>query len=605
MRPSDVRWPGGLVPAIACGLAVLVVAVFFQTGSFGYVPWDDPGYVTENPRVRQGLSLGNTWWAMTTLEMSNWHPLTWLSYMVDVELFGVDAGAMHRVNVALHAFNSAFLFLLLHRLTGSVWPGALAAALFAVHPLHVESVAWISERKDLLSTAFMLLTISAYGHYARSGRRWQYGLAMLWFTLGLMSKPMLVTLPFVLLLLDVWPLERIRVAHLPALRREAIRLVLEKIPMLALSALVAGLTLVAQSRGGSVSSLERLPLDERVANAALAYVGYLWKTLWPAELSYFYPLDRDVSPALAAAAVAVLLVATVVALLQAGKRPFLLVGWLWYLGTLVPVIGIVQVGMQSMADRYTYVPLIGIFIAVAWTLAGLRLHPWLKGSLAGGVVLALAVASAWQAPVWRDGERLFLHALRIDGANAHALANLAAHYEREGRTEEAAQHARRALEVSPASHKALITLGNVLRTRGDAQGALDLYTRAAASGRRDPIPAYNAGLILHESRRYREALPFYEQALSIRPEYVDAMVNRGAALAALGRQAEARDAYRRAIAIAPDDFSARYNLATLLEGTGELPEAERQMREALRIAPGNQRAQRALTRIGQRRLRAQ
>ncbi len=454
---------------IALALAALVAAVYAPVRHFDFVQLDDPAYVTENPRVLRGLTLDGAAWALTTGHAANWHPVTWLSHMLDVELFGVAAGPHHLTNLLLHAANTLLLFGLLLRMTGALWRSAFVAALFGIHPLHVESVAWVAERKDVLSTLFWLLTTWAYVAYvrARAPRRTvAYVLALLLFAVGLMAKPMLVTLPFTLLLLDWWPLGRWDAATPP--RSSLWPLVREKIPFFALAAASSVATFVVQQRGGAVSAVGSEPSALRLQNALVSAVAYLRDMVWPAGLTMIYPFPSSIPAWHVAAACLVVGGVSFAAWRLARSHPFLAVGWLWYLGTLVPVLGLVRVGLQARADRYTYVPLIGVFIALAWggaALAGrvrLRLpgRPALQSAalavLAAAVVLALALAARQQVGYWKDNVTLWTRAtvltLHMDEYEAHM--SLGATLADQGRTDEALRHFAEAVRLRPDSAEA-------------------------------------------------------------------------------------------------------------------------------------------------------
>jgi protein O-mannosyl-transferase len=439
---------------VAAGLCALSAAVFWRVGSFGFVAFDDPRYVLENPAVRAGLSWSGARWALGATWASNWHPLTWLSLMLDVETFGLDPGWMHRVNALWHGADAVLLFLVLRSATGSLWRPALVAALFAVHPLHVESVAWIAERKDVLSAFFWLLAMGAWVRYARRPSAWRYLPVAGAMALGLLAKPMVVTLPIVLLLLDFWPLGRADPAR--PWRSWLPRLLLEKLPLLALSLASSAVTLLAQSGGGAVSASARLPLGSRAGNALLATAWYLEKAFWPASLAAFYPhpgLGPGGMPTWKVlGAGALLLAISALAIRQWRRRPWLAVGWAWYLVALLPVIGLVQVGRQGMADRYSYLPLIGIFAALAWSLPwppALRLRRWLVAGAAGAAVLALAVAARAQAETWRDTGSLFTRATAVDRDNWLAWGNLGLWHFDQGRRDEALRAFREAVRAAP------------------------------------------------------------------------------------------------------------------------------------------------------------
>jgi hypothetical protein len=416
---------------IAFGLAVLVVGVYWGSGTHKFIDFDDGEYVYDNAHVKAGLTLAGMKWAFTSSYAANWHPLTWLSHMLDVQTFGMNAGSHHLVNVAFHVVNTILVFWLFRKVTGATARSAFAAALFGVHPLHVESVAWVAERKDVLSTLFMLLTLMAYTAFVRRGGVGRYAAALVLFALGLMSKSMLVTLPFVLLLLDFWQLGRLRRGSTSG-KIPVGKLVLEKIPFLLLSMLASAATFLAQSRSGATAAVESFPLDQRIANAFVACVFYLRKTLWPAGLAVFYPHPSTLGehiPAVSwipAATVLVLISAFVVR--ERRRRPYLLFGWLWFLGTLFPVIGIIQVGSQAMADRYTYVPLVGIFVAIAWgaaeLLERLRVPRAARVALCAGCLVPLSAAAHSQSDYWVDGIHLYRHAIAVTERNWLAWNNL-------------------------------------------------------------------------------------------------------------------------------------------------------------------------------------
>jgi tetratricopeptide (TPR) repeat protein len=467
---------------VSLGLVAAAAAVFGQMRGHDFVSFDDGLYVYQNPMVRKGLSLDGLRWAFTTFYAANWHPLTWLSHMLDVSLFGLDAGSHHLVSLALHAGSAVLLFRLLWTGTGALGRSAAVAALFCLHPLHVESVAWIAERKDLLSTFFGMLSLLAYLEHARRPSAGRYLAALLAFALSLMAKPMLVTLPFVLLLLDWWPLERGR-------------RIVEKIPFLLLSAMSAVVTFVAQRQGGAVDTLTASPLRLRLANALVAYLDYLVKTIWPSGLSYFYPLETESIGWRALASALVLAAISIVVIAQARSRRHLAVGWLWYLGTLVPVIGIIKVGSQAMADRYTYFPLIGIFVAVVWTI------PQRTKAAAGAAaaICALAVVSWFQVRHWRGGVSLYQHALEVDPENWAALTNLGGELLVGGKPAAAAAALIEAVRIHPDNAMAHASLGLALEQEGKPAEAVDSMRRAIA------LQPSNAALYIDLCRLLKKA----------------------------------------------------------------------------------------------------
>jgi Tfp pilus assembly protein PilF len=544
---------------VAALLAVATVAVYVRVAGHAFVMFDDNKYVVENPIVRQGLTWDGVRWAFTTGHASNWHPLTWLAHMLDCQLFGLRPGLHHLVNLGLHLANSLLMYYVWQRMTRRAWRSALVAALFALHPLHVESVAWVAERKDMLSTLCWLLTMAAYIRYAERGGVGRYAAVLGWFTLGLLAKPMLVTLPCVLLLLDYWPLGRLRSRPAAGAAGEGPRvrqLLVEKVPLLALSVASSIVTLVVQSRGGAVSSLEAIPLGTRVANALTAYVAYLGKALWPAELSAHYPLEAI--PAWQwAGALVLLLGLTGLALGTVRRFPYLAVGWLWYLGTLVPVIGLIQVGTQSMADRYTYVPLIGIFVALVWAAGDLAdrvrgISGWLR-ALAALVLAGCCVASWLQVGTWKNTQTLFEHAIRVNPDNRLARRQLGQIYGEAGQLDQAIAQFREALRIAPDHARTHNNLGVMLRRQG----------------------------------RQDEAIVHFQEALRNEPDYAKAHSNLAAALGTRGDLDEALQHYETALRLAPHDTQTRCNLGLLLSQRGQYAAAMAQYREALRREPAS------------------
>ncbi len=613
---------------VGLALAALNLLVYASVWRHDFVNFDDPQYMTENLRVSAGLTWDGVRWALTTGHAGNWHPLTWFSHMLDVELFGVKSGPQHAVNLALHIANTLVLFGLLWRMTGAVGRSAFVAALFAAHPLHVESVAWISERKDVLSTLFWLLTLWAYVAYARSGRWTWYGLALLCLALGLMSKPMLVTVPCVLLLLDYWPLRR------PL----GLRLVFEKLPFFALVAVSSFMTFRAQSQGGAVSALAALPLATRLANALFAYLGYIEKMVWPTGLTALYPYSRSGYGWVPAVSIALLTAISVFVGVMGRRHRYLAVGWLWYLGTLVPVIGLVQVGVQSMADRYTYVPLIGLFIMIAWGVVDLvpRLANTRVALPAAAliVIAACAATARTQVAYWHDSETLWRHAVRVHAANAHAETALGSVLEEQGKTEEANALFLDALRIEPDFAEAHNKLGVLLANQGRVNEAILQYEAAVRLKPSLPEPHYNLGNARAAQGKPREAISNYLEALRLRPDdpaahnglgsalddegktedaiaqylealrlnpqLADAHNNLGAARAKQGRTDEAILEFLDAIRIKPNYADAHYNVAIVLNGKGRTAEALQHLREALRLKPNHEGARQALQVIGGR-----
>ena len=589
-------WLDRRTAGVLLALAVLVLAVYLPATGHGFVSIDDPTYISANPHLAHGITGEALAWAFTTGRAGNWHPLTWVSHLADVSLFGLDPARHHATTVVFHLLNTLLLFLVLRAMTGAVWRSACVAALFAVHPLHVESVAWLSERKDVLSTMFWLLATWAYVGYARRPVIARYLLVAVLLALGLMAKPMLVTLPFVFLLLDVWPLGRLRVAVVeqgfspaglvsPAWRH----LVLEKLPLFAIVIASSVVTFIVQRQGGAVSGLDAIPLGHRLANAVVAYAAYLVKMVWPAGLSVFYPQSESVPILAVVGALALLLAVTALVISQIGRRPFLAVGWFWYLGTLVPVIGLVQVGTQAMADRYTYVPLIGVFVAIVWlTCDWIREKPSARVAVsvaAGLIVCALAVTARGQVAVWRDSETLWRHALEVAPDSYYAHNALGALLNERGQTDEAVRHFAEAIRFQPSFPDAHNNLGLALERRGRFEEAAAQY-RAALEINAGLAEAHNnLGSVLIRTGQFDEAINQLRIALSLDAERAVTYSNLGQALAARGEVVPAISEFRHALQLQPDLSVAHVNLGQALASQGQFDEAITHYQEAVKSDP--------------------
>ena len=543
-------------------LAAAVVAAFWPVLGNEFVNYDDNEYVTDNPRVQQGLTWAAVRWAWTTGWAGNWFPLTWMSHMLDWQLWGSWAGGHHATSLALHVANTLLVFGLLSGATGAVWRSALVAGLFALHPLRVESVAWVAERKDVLSACLFLLALWAYGRWVRLGGVGRYVLIMAALVLSLTAKQMAVTLPCALVLLDVWPLGRLRSEGLWPLVRE-------KLPLVPLVVAAAAVTMTVQAAGGMIADTEANPLAVRVANAIVSYATYLWKTIWPADLIVLYVHRGAPAPWVLVVSALVLTLVTALAWRERERRPYLLVGWLWYVGTLVPVIGLVPIGRHAFADRYTYLPIIGVLVAVAWLLPARRAI----AAVAVAVLVALGVRTAAQARIWHDPVSLFTYALRVDERSPVAHLNLAYGFVDRGETDLAVTHFERTLELEPINAKAHVGLGNILLARGRADDALAQYTAAVQADPRSVHGLTNLGFALAGRGRFLEAIPFYERALAVRPDFYPALNNLGLALAQTGRFPEARVWFERAVAVDPHNADALNNLGALNLREGHLAEA--------------------------------
>ncbi len=552
------RWAGPDV-AVAAGLVLLILIPYAQVRGFGFVNLDDQQYVYDNPLVLGGLSWRAAVRAFTEYRAANWHPLTWLSHMADVSAFGLDPGWHHLVNVLLHAANAVLLFAFLRSATGARWRAAAVAALFAVHPLHVESVAWISERKDVLSTLFLLLALQAWLGHVRRPRAAAYALVAGLLALGLMAKPMLVTAPILLLLLDAWPLDRLRPRGDERRRAAAWRCVREKLPLLALSAVAALVTWFAQASGDAPVGLEHIPLSARVANALTSTVTYLLRTAWPTRLAAFYP-----HPVLAGAgldawrvAASALVLAALGALAWAERRRRPYVGWglAWFLVGLAPVIGIVQVGTQALADRYTYVPLVGIFVAVVWAVAELaaprRATRIAAAALGVAATLALALASARQVATWRDSATLHRHALAVTERNWNAWLGLGDALSEAGRPGEALDAYEEALRIRPTLAQAWAGLGVAYGRMGAPERAVPLLREAVRLAPGYGEGWYNLGNAHGSMGQHAEAAACFREAVRARPTDARAWGNLAVASAASGDPAGAREALARLSALDP------------------------------------------------------
>ncbi len=569
--------------AIGLLLAFATLLAYLPATHDLFINYDDDHYITQNPVVQRGLTWTGVKWAFTTWHASNWHPLTWLSHMTDCELFRLNPGGHHFVNILFHAANATLLFILLLSLTDSLWPSAFIAALFAWHPLHVESVAWISERKDVLSTFFAFLALLSYVRFARESRRCNFWLAVIFFALGLMSKPMPVTLPLVMLLLDFWPLQRIR--NPESKTWNVRRCVLEKWPFFLLAALSSTVTFLAQ-QNEAVASLAKVPLTLRFENAILAYGGYLLKAIWPVHLAVFYPLSKHPAWPLTATAAAVLILISAAAWLERRRSPWLLAGWLWFLGTLVPVIGLVQVGDQAMADRYSYFPLIGIFIALTFTVAkwaSRSRFPKNACAVAGVLILsACLVLTENQLRYWRDSESLFSHAIAVTKDNALAHLNLGAALQEQKQLSQALLQYQEALRLDPTRHEAYNNIGRILSDQGNPREALDYCVESVRLNPKSPFSHNNLGLVLMELGRFDEAMGQFSEAAQLDASYAPPRFQMGRILLKQGRDAEAMPRFHEALRIEPDNLQMLTYLARVL-AADENPEI-RSGAEALELA---------------------
>jgi len=554
----DQRW---LVFGICIFLAAITWLVFGQTIHHQFLNFDDDLYVYKNPHVSRGLTATGILWAFSHQYAANWHPLTWLSHMLDCQLYGLTPGGHHLTNVLLHMATAILLFLVLRQMTGSLWRSSFVAAVFAIHPLRVESVAWVAERKDVLSALFFVLTLAAYTRYARRPSIARYGIVLLLFALGLMCKPMLVTLPFVLLLLDYWPLDRIR-------RGDQIQrwVIFEKIPLLALAGISCLVTLFAQKTALWKST--DLSLLVRLGNAAQSYAAYLRQMFWPSDLAAYYPLAiRDVTLTHAILTLAVLAGISVIVFLLRCHR-YLVSGWLWYLIMLVPVIGILQVGNQARADRYTYLPQIGLYLMLTWGAVDLCARwpnrKFLLGPLAGVILAALALVAHGQAAYWKDSETLWTQAIARTSDNAMAELNLGAAVYKLGRAEEALGHLQKALQLQPNEATIHGSLGNALLRTGRRQEAIAHLRASLQINPRQAAIQSSLGVALLEDGHPEESEAHLRRSLEIDPDDGDAHYNLANTLLQIGRAKEAVGEYETALRINPDDTEALNNTSWVL-----------------------------------------
>jgi Flp pilus assembly protein TadD len=543
--------------AMAAALIVLVVAVFGQTAGHGFIAFDDPSYVTNNLIVQHGLTAAGLRWALTTSDYFYWHPLTWVSHMLDCQVYGLTSGGPHITNVIIHALTSLLVFAAFLFMTGAVWRSGIVAAVFAVHPLNVEPVAWIAERKELLAGLFWFATILAYAWYARRPSWRRYALVVMGSVFGLMSKPVLVTLPLVLLVLDVWPLERLSAAT-------AKRLVLEKVPLLALSSAAGVLTYVGQQHAGAMVLLGHVPLADRAQHALVAYAIYLGQAVWPHRLAVLYPYQPQNAPGAVLLAAVLLAGITALVVRLFSRAPFLVAGWLWFLGVLVPAIGLIQVGAQSHADRFTYIPAVGLSVMAVWGGALVVEHrQWMAGGLAGAAIALLAVAASAQTRYWIDSVTLMRRTVAVTEDNPVALHLLAFSLAEDGRLGEAVPYYRASLGLKPRNPLAWYNLGLALAALHEPREAAASFAEAARLAPKYAEAHYSLGETLMDLQRLPEARLELEAALRlpIAPDYgAQAAFRLGLIGAYQGDFVRAREGFEAALRIRPDFVEARMNL---------------------------------------------
>jgi tetratricopeptide (TPR) repeat protein len=609
----------------------VVLLIVFSLIAFGrilgndFTNFDDNIYITENNHIKAGLNSETIKWAFSAVVSSNWHPLTLLSHALDWSLFGANASGHHLVNLLLHIGSVLFLFFFLEKTTKSLWPSAFVAALFALHPLRVESVAWAAERKDVLSMFFGMATLYVYALYVEEHKLSRYFLCLTLFALGLMAKPMLVSLPFVLMLLDFWPLGRWQQALAPVKvpaaasersekkktkqrkddstkekkistpltsRSPIIRSLLwEKAPFIFLTTFSSIVTIWAQSKGGAVASMEQLSFLARVLNATMSYISYIYKIFWPVDLAVFYPYEDPFLQLPVAGALLILIAITIIVIYTIKKLPFLFVGWFWYLGTLIPVIGLVQVGRQAMADRYTYLPSIGIGIMLAWGIVYLLPKEKLRKIIlipAAVIVLSVLTFLTWQqCGYWKNGIELFNHTLHVTKNNDLAHYNLANSLDEQGKVEEAIVHYREAIAINPYHDSAHCNLGASLATQGKTEEAITHYLVAIKINPLQYAAHSNLGIALAAQGKNKEAIAHYLAAIKINPDYADAHYNLANLLLKQGQIDQAISHYLEAVKLNPDHDNAHYNLADVLVKQGNIDQAIEHFRKAVRINPSS------------------
>lgn len=581
-------------------LIISTLFVYWQVSKYDFVAFDDDVHVYENLDLQRGITFENIKWAFTTTSPDFWHPVTWLTHMLGYELYGLNPGKHHLINLFIHIVNTLLLFLFFYRSTRSTWRSAFVAALFALHPLHVESVAWITERKDVLSAFFMFVTLLIYTSYAKKPDIFKYLLVLFTYSLGLMSKALIVTLPFLLILLDYWPLGRLDFGQSKDTEKLNIkkvspgRLLLEKVPLLVLSAIVMGI-IFSQKDGAPFIPLETAPVSLRISNALVSYVTYIIKMIWPGGLAVLYPYPDSLPLWQVAGSLILLLMISIQAFRWRLSHPYLVTGWFWYMGTFVPVIGLVQFGLwAAISDRHTYVPLTGIFIMLAWGIPQIFGKGNLKKDIIRSssfiVLILLMICTKLQVSHWRNSITLFKHTLEVT-SNNYVIHN---NYGRailfqDGREDEAMSHFKKALVINPRSEYAHSNIGILLAREGKLEEAITQFSKALSIQPDDDQTQFNLGLALSQQGKTDEAIEHYEEALRINPSNIKVLNNLGMTLQSQGRIDEAIKHYEEALKINPKDENAHNNLGLVLQSQGLIEEAVKHYREALGINPGNEK----------------
>jgi len=550
-------------------IVIITSLIYFQAIHFDFVNYDDDGYVYQNPRILSGISINGLVAAFSEMYKANWIPLTLISYMMDSEFMGVSPGVYHFTNIFFHVLNALLVFFFLKISTGRQWSGFVVAMLFAIHPLHVESVAWISERKDVLSTFFGLCTLILYVRYATQRSVQRYLAVLLLFLSSLMSKPMLVTMPALFLLLDFWPLQRLPDIHIFRNFKKFWMLVLEKLPFFILSLIFSIITIMSQNSGGTVGTTIRYPFSMRLLNAVVSYSAYVYKTIWPTNLSVIYPYQPDISILRLIISVLVLLLISYAVIFWHEKIPALFVGWLWFLITLLPVIGLIQVGTQAMADRYTYFPLIGLFISVVWTINYLiikfRLNQRIVGFATAAIILTFSMMTLNQVATWENSETLFENALSVTQDNWVAHLNYGETLLEQGKVDDAIGQFEKALAIKPDFELAYLNIGTAFAKMGQTDNAIAYYQKALAIKQNLPTAWLNMGNAYFRKGMPDNALSHYEIALSFKPDFAEAYCGIGAVMAGKGDLQQAMQAFQRALDIDPGLILAKNSIMRIEE----------------------------------------
>jgi len=599
---------------IYTALALAVLAVYWPVHSYDFINYDDSAFISENKNVTAGLTFSSIKWALTTGPPDYWRPAVWLSHIIDCELFGLDPSGHHLTNLLLHIANTLLLFGVLKAMTGSKWACAFAAACFGLHPMHVESVAWISERKDVLSAFFWFLTMMAYLRYVRRPSAGRYVLTLFLFEMGLMSKPMVVVLPLVLLLLDYWPLGRFTSMS----QRIFYRLLREKIPFFILSVISGIITFIVQKNVGTMAAIDKLPPFLRAGNAAVSYMKYIAKTLWPNKLAVFYPHPGDKLPVWQIVMSAAMLLAVLIIIIRVSARhKYLMVGWLWYIGTLLPMIGLIQVGAQAMADRYSYIPLIGIFIMIAWSAE--ELCPKTKAGktiltmTSAVIIIAMSVCSRLQVYHWENSLTINAHAVKVTDNNFIALSGYGEALCRAGKYDEGLEYLRKSVFIRPNYDTALYNMGLSYAQQGKYDQAIKYYNKVLqikpdyaeaqqkireALSEKDKtdkaLQYFDEAKLLEDRQQKEQAIELYKKAVELKPNFIVAHGRLGLAMASVGRIDEAVEQFRIVLKDRPQDIEMHCNIGLLLARQDKAEEAAEHYRQALRIDPNCTKAKELL-----------